>query len=160
MYLKEINSFFISNLKSLCKRRLILLQTCLAPQNLNLKDHMLRFLRNQKLVTSAKNKFLIFSVPNWLCRWRAKNFLVKEPDTVAWIDSFYPGSVFWDVGANVGIFSIYASKFKDCRSYAFEPSVFNLEILARNLFNNYLEANITIIPLAVGVTTGSNMLIS
>ena len=49
-------------------------------------------------------------------------------------------------------------RVKDCRSYAFEPSVFNLEILARNLFNNYLEANITIIPLAVGATTGSNML--
>jgi FkbM family methyltransferase len=46
------------------------------------------------------------------------------------------GSVLWDIGANVGLYSCYAVKARDCRVFAFEPSVFNLELLARNIFLN------------------------
>ena len=36
-----------------------------------------------------------------LALWRARTLLTKEPETIEWIDSFRPGDVFWDVGANV-----------------------------------------------------------
>src|SRR5437899_782642 len=38
---------------------------------------------------------------------RAKTLLSKEPDVIRWIDSFPEGSVFWDIGANIGVFSLY-----------------------------------------------------
>jgi FkbM family methyltransferase len=44
------------------------------------------------------------------------------------------------------LYSIYAAK-KGIRVYAFEPSVFNLDVLARNIFLNGVVDKITIIPL-------------
>lgn len=89
----------------------------------------------------------IFSCPNSLSLWRATTFSTKEPETLEWIDSLEEGAVFWDIGANVGLYSIYAAKTKSCRVYAFEPSVFNLELLARNVWLNRLTDLITLIPL-------------
>lgn len=90
---------------------------------------------------------LIFSTPNSLCEWRVETFATKEPETLEWIDALLEGSVVWDVGANVGLYSCYAAKKRNCRVFAFEPSVFNLELLARNIFCNDLVRQITIVPL-------------
>ena len=56
-------------------------------------------------------------------------------------------SVFWDIGANIGLYSCYAVKRADCQVYAFEPSVFNLELLTKNVYLNLLSDKITIISL-------------
>ena len=40
---------------------------------------------------------------------RARTILTKEPDSMAWIDAMRPGSVFWDIGANVGVLTLYAA---------------------------------------------------
>lgn len=90
---------------------------------------------------------LSFSVPNALCQYRADSFSTKEPETLEWIDGIPAGSVIWDIGANVGLYACYAAKARGCRVFAFEPSVFNLEILARNIVLNELTEQITIIPL-------------
>lgn len=90
---------------------------------------------------------LDIATPNALNRFRATTFATKEPETLAWIDSIPRGSVLWDVGANVGLYSCYAAKARDCRVVAFEPSVFNLELLARNIFLNKLTDRVTIMPL-------------
>lgn len=90
---------------------------------------------------------LIFSTPNKLNQYRANSFSIKEPETLDWIDSIPDGAVLWDIGANVGLYSCYAAKSRKCRVYAFEPSVFNLELLARNIYLNDLVDQITIIPL-------------
>ena len=90
---------------------------------------------------------LTFSCPNSLNRWRATTFSTKEPESLEWIDSFEEGAVFWDIGANVGLYSLYAARRKKCHVYAFEPSVFNLELLARNVWLNELTDFITLIPL-------------
>jgi FkbM family methyltransferase len=63
------------------------------------------------------------------------------------MDSIARGSVMWDVGANVGLYSCYAARARGCRVFAFEPSVFNLEALARNIFLNGLSDQITVVPL-------------
>jgi hypothetical protein len=73
---------------------------------------------------------LIFATPNALSKFRAESFSVKEPETLEWIDGIPHGSVVWDIGANVGIYTCYAAKARGARVIAFEPSVFNLELLA------------------------------
>ena len=40
---------------------------------------------------------------------RANTLLTKEKNTIAWIDSLEEG-VFWDIGANVGVFTLYAAQ--------------------------------------------------
>jgi FkbM family methyltransferase len=90
---------------------------------------------------------LVFAVPNGVSWARADSFSVKEPETLEWIDNIEPGSVVWDIGANVGLYSCYAAKRHGCKVYAFEPSVFNLELLARNIFLNELTEKVVIVPL-------------
>ncbi len=94
-----------------------------------------------------KNISLNFFTPNRLNRFRAKTFSEKEPETLEWIDNFKNESIFWDIGANVGIYSCYAGKKEKIKVYAFEPSVFNLECLVKNININNLNEVITIFPL-------------
>jgi FkbM family methyltransferase len=75
-----------------------------------------------------------------------------------WIDSFKNGSVLWDVGANIGLYSIYAAKTRDCKVFAFEPSVFCLEFLSRNIWLNELQSQITIVPNPLSDKTQPNLL--
>ena len=102
---------------------------------------------NQTKVIDHSGVKLIFAVPNSLSNYRADSFSTKEPETLEWIDSMPDGSIVWDIGANVGIYSCYAAKHRNCRVFAFEPSVFNLELLARNIFLNKLTERVTIVPL-------------
>jgi FkbM family methyltransferase len=101
---------------------------------------------------------LKFSIPNMLNRFRAESFSTKEPETLEWLDALPEGSTLWDVGANVGLYSIYAAKKKNCRVIAFEPSVFNLELLARNLFLNDLQNQVTIAPFALSDDLGTSLM--
>jgi FkbM family methyltransferase len=59
-----------------------------------------------------------------------------EPDTLDWIDTFRNGSVFFDVGASTGPFSLYAAIKKKSKVFAFEPESQNFAILeAQNYLN-------------------------
>lgn len=52
---------------------------------------------------------------------RARLTTLKELETIRWIDSIPPDRVFWDIGANIGIFTLYAAVRKDIHVVAFEP---------------------------------------
>ena len=110
-------------------------------------DQMLNIAMHSTQSLTHRQTHLRFVVPNRLNRWRVDGFSTKEPETLEWIDSIPEGSVLWDIGANIGLYSCYAAKSRKCRVYAFEPSVFNLELLARNIYINELLGEITIIPL-------------
>jgi FkbM family methyltransferase len=97
-------------------------------------------------------QILYFHTPNWLTEYRAQTLLTKEPETIRWINSMPAKSVFWDIGANIGTFSIYAAK-NGVDVVAIEPSFFNLEILNRNVISNQVSEKVTIIPIGVGNTT-------
>jgi FkbM family methyltransferase len=99
-----------------------------------------RFVRHQGVE-------LAFAVPNDINHFRVNTFSTKEPETLEWIDAIPQGSVFWDIGANVGLYSCYAAKARGCRVFSFEPSVFNTELLARNIFLNQLTDQVTIVSL-------------
>ena len=96
----------------------------------------------------AKNKFY-FAKSNTLNEYRVNTFLTKEPETINWINTFEEKDIFWDVGANIGLYSIYAAVMSKCKVFSFEPSVFNLEILARNINLNFQNNKITIIPISL-----------
>ena len=90
---------------------------------------------------------LTFVVPNAISHYRIDTFSTKEPETLEWIEGIPQGSVLWDIGANIGLYTCYAAKARGCRVFSFEPSVFNLELLARNIFLNGLTDQTTIIPI-------------
>ncbi|HUP58613.1 MAG TPA: FkbM family methyltransferase [Bdellovibrionota bacterium] len=79
-----------------------------------------------------------FTVPNPLTFWRAETLVSKEPETIEWIRSMSEGEVLFDVGANVGLYSIYAGK-RGVRVYAFEPESANFALLNRNIQANGLS---------------------
>ena len=90
---------------------------------------------------------LSFVVPNRINEFRVNSFLTKEPETLDWIGSIPEGSLVWDVGANVGLYSYCAAKSRNLQVYAFEPLVFNLELLAKNIYINDLHAKVISVPL-------------
>lgn len=103
---------------------------------------------NQSTKVHYNNVVLEFFIPNQLNRFRIRTFSTKEPETLEWIDEYLDEkTILWDVGANVGLYSIYAAKKKNCCVYSFEPSVFNIELLAKNIYVNNLQSKIHIIPL-------------
>jgi FkbM family methyltransferase len=63
---------------------------------------------------------------------RAITLHTKEPDSLRWIDRMAPGSVFWDIGANVGVLSLYAAQRGDLDVHAFEPGAVNYYLLTGN----------------------------
>ncbi len=83
---------------------------------------------------------------------RIKAYVGKEPDTVEWISQYVkPGDVFYDVGANIGLYSIFTAKRLQGRSkvYSFEPESQNYASLNRNVFLNGLSDSIMTLCLAV-----------
>ena len=84
----------------------------------------------------------------------------KEPETWAWLQSHLkPGEVLYDIGANVGAFSLLAHSVTkgQCRVFAFEPSVTTFASLVKNCaLNNCGES---IMPLCIGLSekTGTSV---
>nr|MBI3612068.1 FkbM family methyltransferase [Nitrospirota bacterium] len=71
-------------------------------------------------------------------RYRADTYSTKEPETLDWLEqNLRPNDVFLDVGANIGLYSLFAAKLgRDCTVYAFEPESQNFGRLCRNLALN------------------------
>jgi FkbM family methyltransferase len=66
-------------------------------------------------------------------KYRAESFWTKEPETISWLKSFNPQDVFFDVGANIGVYSLFAaSLFPTMLIFAFEPMPENYEALSLN----------------------------
>ena len=93
-------------------------------------------------------KNIRFFAPNYITNRLVDEFFTKEPETIEWIDSFKEDEdkiIFWDIGANIGIYSIYAAlKYQNIEVISFEPSTSNLRILSRNISINKLEDKIKI----------------
>jgi FkbM family methyltransferase len=82
------------------------------------------------------------STPNE--HYRADTYATKEPETIEWLrKNLRDGDVFYDVGANIGLYSLYAAKLRPgCRVFAFEPESHNFGNLCGNLLLNGLK-NVT-----------------
>lgn len=95
-------------------------------------------------------KLVRYSVTSQPSQWRVQSLFKKEPGTIDWIHSFTPDEVFVDVGANVGMYSIYAGIVAGARVYAFEPESQNFSELCRSVFLNQAQDRITPFCAAIG----------
>lgn len=91
--------------------------------------------------------------PNRICNFRHTTFATKEPEMLEWIEEYGDG-VFFDIGANIGIYSLFYAQVKSGNIYSFEPSVFNLRQLAKNISINKLSERITIVSNPLSEHTG------
>ncbi len=77
----------------------------------------------------------------------------KEPWTVAMIESLAEGEVLYDIGANVGSYTLVA-RARKLVVVAFEPVAENYAALIRNLALNSMLDQVIVIPLALGPMIG------
>jgi FkbM family methyltransferase len=98
-----------------------------------------------------------FAATSPLLLWRARTLFDKEPETLAWIRGFDGGETLFDVGANVGLYTIYAA-VRGARVYAFEPESANLAVLNRNIQLNALGGRAIAYGVAVSRAAGLDTL--
>ena len=79
---------------------------------------------------------------------RGTSFYTKEPETVNWIKSFDKESIFFDIGANIGIYSLFAAKLNH-KTISFEPESHNFVALNININDNNFEKKIISYPISL-----------
>ncbi|GMQ84012.1 MAG: hypothetical protein BMS9Abin06_0761 [Gammaproteobacteria bacterium] len=87
----------------------------------------------------SRYRFLCRTFPEFS---RSMKFFIKEPGTCDWIkNEVKPGDVFYDIGANIGIYTILAAHYAgdNGRVYAFEPHSANFTRLLDNIRVNSFE---------------------
>ena len=94
-------------------------------------------------------KTVRYSISTPATKWRVQTLFTKEPGTLDWIHSFRPGDVYVDVGANVGMYSVYAGVVAGARVYAFEPEAQNFAALCRSIYLN--GTGQTIVPYCAAI---------
>ena len=101
----------------------------------------------EKLIPKEKIKTpygnILFYCTSWIAVARAKTLLSKEFETIKWINNFPKDSSFWDIGANIGTFSLYAGKKGISKVLSFEPLYSNYMALMKNIEINNLSHNIS-----------------
>lgn len=71
----------------------------------------------------------------------------REPWTVEWLDTqVQPGDVVYDIGANVGTFSLIAAVARGASVIAFEPGYANFARLCENIHLNACDRQIVPVP--------------
>lgn len=102
------------------------------------------FIRSLDLVYEVDTKFgpIKFNCDSSTTLGRAKNSTKREPDTINWVESFSAGDIMWDIGCNIGVFSIFAAKANDVKVYAFDAMATNIAGLVKNIQLNGLGEQI------------------
>lgn len=136
-YLRPLKKFFLNLIKIFSKIFLILIP-----------NYILDYVLERRCKCSYKNDFFFVRNFNSLCRFRASTFATKEPDTLDWISSFQKNAIFLDIGANIGIYSIFAAKFTK-KIYSFEPDALNYALLNLNIKDNSLDEKISAYPVSI-----------
>jgi FkbM family methyltransferase len=77
---------------------------------------------------------------------RCMKMFIKEPGTCDWIkQDLIPGEIFYDIGANIGVYTVLAAKCtgENGRVFAFEPHCGSFSRLLENIHINNLERIVT-----------------
>jgi len=109
-------------------------------------------------VIEHDGKRMLFNTPNRPTAWRAETLFTKEPDTIAWLSGFAEGDVLLDIGANVGMYSVFAATVRGATVYAFEPESQNYALLNRNIHDNGLADRVFAFCAALSDTTSFHRL--
>jgi FkbM family methyltransferase len=92
----------------------------------------------------VRDQRILISVDHLRTLNRARTYSSKEPDTLDWLDSFEPGSCYFDIGANIGQYSLYPAKKYGAavQVFSFEPQSNNYYELNKNIYLNNLRHHI------------------
>lgn len=83
-----------------------------------------------------------------------KNFEKDEPETLEWLDTIVEsGNHMWDIGANVGLYTVYAGAC-GAKVSAFEPSALNYNLLNEQIHINDLSETVRAYCLGFSDKTG------
>ena len=93
--------------------------------NFPIKDKTIKFANVKGQKTYIKN--------------RMDRIMSKEPETIKWINSFTKDSVFFDVGANIGIYTLYSAVMRENTVYSFEPHSASFKNLLDSINLNKLD---------------------
>jgi FkbM family methyltransferase len=85
---------------------------------------------------TARGISIRFGVGNGRLRVWAERFEEIEPELLDLIDGMPDGAVFFDLGASIGLFSLYAAIQRRARVFAFEAEAQNYAMLELNHFLN------------------------
>lgn len=94
-------------------------------------------------------KSMRFATTGSSSKKRVRTLFSKEPITLAWIDTFGEGETLYDIGANVGMYTIYAAVMRGANVYAFEPEALNYAELNKNVYLNELHGQVLAYCLAL-----------
>ncbi len=114
----------------------------------------------RRRTVNARGLRLSLQYDNRITRYRWHSCSVKEPETLDWIDQQMGAQdILFDVGANIGIFSIYAAfRHPRLRVVALEPEYANLHLLRDNLIANRLHDRVEVYSVALGNRNGISQL--
>lgn len=104
--------------------------------------------------TGERYRFLADSLETFL---RARTFFTKEEGTIDWLrTTLRPGDVFLDVGANMGLYSIFAARqlSPDGHVYACEPHLPTTAKLIENAARNGVADRLSVISAAIAPDEG------
>jgi FkbM family methyltransferase len=82
-----------------------------------------------------------------------RELLTREPETIDWIDGFEMPCRFWDIGANVGAYALYAALRPGVSVLAFEPAPASYAALCRNIEANGSGDRVEALCIALSDTT-------
>ena len=105
-----------------------------------------KFISKKIKISDNPKKFIQFYHPTNISSFRSKTLFTKEPETIEWLNNYGSNKhCLFDIGANLGLYSIFYAKKFNAQVYAFEPSYKNLDLMIRNIKLNSLQNNITVV---------------
>ena len=113
---------------------------------------------NPQRCVRAGDMDVIYATPNVMTEWRVDTLFSKEPETIQWIAGFKPDEILVDIGANIGLYTIWAAKTRGVRVYAFEPESQNYALLYKNIVLNKLSKQVVAYCAALSDETGYSRL--
>ncbi|WP_289078255.1 FkbM family methyltransferase [uncultured Thalassospira sp.] len=133
---------------------LIRASTCFMPKSRQVMTHgKVMELLEPVITVDCPNQTLRFSCPTARAAHDPDHLFDGEPETIRWIDSLPQNEVLWDIGANVGTYTIYAAAVRKMNVVAFEPNAATFSVLARNIEINRCDTLVSALPIALSDET-------
>lgn len=104
-------------------------------------NHLLQLLVREVEIIDEEWRYR-FQCKSLLELKRCMKFFILEPGTIEWIrNEVCPGDVFYNIGANIGILTIFAAYHtgESGKVFAFEPHSANFARLLQNIDGNKLQ---------------------
>ena len=93
-------------------------------------------------VVEGRGKTIKIASPNRINFYRAETFFTKEPDMIEWLETINQEKILLDIGANIGLYSIYGGLSGIKKIIAIEPESQNYGLLNKNIYENQLSDKI------------------